>query len=368
MFRRRVARAGLCASWFVVFAAASFACGDDDDSPKGDAGVTGVSGSSGGAANAGKSGGSSGSSGGSATGMIPRPDGGISASDPVPPCKTGNAAPCTKAGQICDWVVRRAAGEMQYTAYRGCVDPGRERGAGDICNLDLTSSPLYKIEGLLDEVHRDICGPGLVCAPDRIVRGLGRCQTACSSGLLDASGQLDPTTVIACAGADEICLDATQVTEYCRKQDGCDAVTQTGCRPNSGEACFLTPSNDWRRIVSVCEIPYDKPTADGAGPCNRFTCNEGSACLGPSSLTPEQWKSADFKCRRVCDSNGTGVTGGAGTGGTGGAGGKAGSAADDSDAGVPLGTCLGSATCEPFTTPSTLLSSIPRPPRGLCEP
>jgi hypothetical protein len=260
---------------------------------------------------------------------------------------------------------------MQYTPYRGCVEPGlvAERGAGDICDLDLTNSPLYKTEGLIDEVRREVCGPGLVCAPDRVVRGLGRCQTECSSGLADAAGQLDPTTVIPCAGADEICLDATRVTEYCRKQDGCDAVKQTGCRPNSGEACFLTPSNDWRRIVSVCELPFDMPMADGAGPCGRFTCNVGSSCLGPSPLTPEQWQSGDLKCRRICGSNGvSGTAGAGGKAGAGGASGQAASSADDSDAGVPLGTCLGSATCEPFTTPSTLLSSIPAPPHGLCEP
>jgi hypothetical protein len=196
-------------------------------------------------------------------------------------------------------------------------------------------------------VHRDVCGPGLVCAPDRTVRGLGRCQTECSSG------NLDPTQ-IPCANADEVCLQATQVTEYCRKQDGCDPIKQTGCRPNSGEVCFLTPSDDWRRIVSICELPSDMPTADGAQ-CGRVSCNEGSACLGPSSKTPEQWTNDDIKCRRVCGSNGTGA-------------GSSSAAEVDADAGVPLGTCIGKATCEPFTSPSTLLSSIPMPPRGLCEP
>jgi hypothetical protein len=328
-----------------VFAAASFACGDDDDSSKGDAGVSGKGGG-GGSAVGGKSGTSG--SGGAATGpaMIPRPDGGISANDPVPPCTRGSTTTC-KAGQICDLVIRRAAGDMQYTAYTGCVDPGRERGAGDICDLDLTKTPLYTTPGLIDEVHRDLCGPGLACAPDRSVRGLGRCQTECSSGALDP-------TEIPCASADEVCLQATQVSEYCRKQDGCDPVKQTGCLPNSGEICFLTPSDDWRRIVSICQPPYDMPTADGAQ-CGRFTCNEGSACLGPSSQTPEQWQQADIKCRRVCGGTGTG----------------AGAAATDqveADAGAPLGVCIGKSTCEPFTSPSTVLSSIPTPPRGLCEP
>lgn len=322
-----------------MFAVASSACGDDDDdSQKGDAGA----GNAGQVASAGKSGNASGSSGSSAGGglaMIPRVDGGISSSDPVPPCMRGAANSC-KAGQVCDLVIRRAAGDSQYTAYTGCVDAGRERGAGDICDLDLTNSPTYTTPGLLDEVHRDICGPGLVCAPDRTVRGLGRCQTECSTG------RLDPTT-IPCAGADEVCLQATQVSEYCRKQDGCDPVKQNGCRANSGEICFLTPSDDWRRLVSICELPYDMPTADGAQ-CGRFTCNEGSSCLGPSSKTPDQWTDGDIMCRRACTTNGTG--------------------ADDSDAGTPLGTCHGKATCEAFTAPSTQLASIPTPPHGLCEP
>jgi len=354
MFRRRVVRAGLCASWFIVCAAASIACGDDDDSPKGDAGTGGVSagasssgkgGASGAGAGAG-AGAGKGAAGTTGPGVIPRVDGGLSSSDPVPPCTRNGAMPC-QAGQTCDVVIRQAVGAMELLAYNGCVDSSRdERGAGDICDLDLTNGPIYTAPGLADEVRREPCGPGLVCAPARDVLGLGRCQTACSSGEI-----IGPPEQINCADANDLCLPATQVTEYCRKLDGCDPVKQTGCRPNSGEACFLTFSDDLRRIVSVCQIPLSMPSADGAACTSRFSCNVGSSCLGPSSRAPDQWQTGDLKCRRVCGAN----SGGA-------------SAADDSDAGVPLGECASKSTCEPFTTPGTLLSTIPTPPHGLCEP
>jgi hypothetical protein len=273
---------------------------------------------------------------------IPRPDAQILANDPVPPCDRADPNSC-RPGDVCDLVLRRAAGDTQFTVYPGCVMPRTERALGDPCNPDLTQGELYTEPGLHDDVYTDPCGPGLTCAPDRVVRGGSSCQPLCSSGM--AAGD----SPIACASSTALCLAASQFVEFCRESERCDVAKQAGCNP--GEACYMRPTNDGQRMLAVCRAKPTMPVADGQ-PCTSFySCNPGSLCLGPVRVPPNLWATADIQCRQVCSAD-TGVDQDAGP---------------DEDGGVSHGGCGNKAQCIAFAESGLSLAAIPRPPYGQCE-
>lgn len=270
---------------------------------------------------------------------IPKVDAQVNKPDPIKACAPTDPAGCG-GGETCDLLVRFTADGAEPRIYTGCVPSTRERGAGDPCDPDPTNNTPVRLPGLVDDVYRDECGPGLVCAPSRSVRNGFSCQIACSS---------DPAQAQACSGTNTICFPATGFSEYCRESEGCDAMKQTGCL--AGEACFLVWSNDERRLLSVCSPPVDMPKPNGDATCNPLTCNPGSACLGPVHLPIARWTRADVKCRSLCtESSASGADAGA------------------DDAGVGRGSCSGASKCEPFSESGLILTSIPRPPYGQCEP
>jgi hypothetical protein len=298
------------------------ACGDDDTSPH-DAG----SGMDAAAKDAGPT-------------HIPRRDAQVTTTDPIPPCDRSDPQSCA-AGQTCDRVLRRAAGDTSYTFYDGCVTTTQERAKGDPCDIDPTDGTPYSAPGLTDEVFRDPCGSGLICAPDRAVRGSASCQTACATGNLG-------DTPIACASPTAVCFPGSQIAEYCLESQGCDVVAQTGCLP--GEACYLVPSDDGKRLLALCTAPETQPDADGQA-CSPLTCQPGSICLGPVHLPPTRWQTTDLVCRPTCTVGGSNEDAG-----------------QDDDAGTARGTCGTKALCQPFVESGLNLSAIPKPPYGQCEP
>jgi hypothetical protein len=275
---------------------------------------------------------------------IPRPDAQVSANDPVPPCDRADRNSCG-AGDTCDLVYRRAPGATQFIVYPGCVKVRRERALGDPCDPDFSAGELYKEPGLLDDVYTDPCGPGLICAPDRAVRGGSSCQPLCSSGM--AAGD----SPIACMSESALCFGASQFVEFCRESERCDVAKQAGC--NSGEACYMRPTGDGQRMLAVCRPKPTMPIADGEA-CSKtgyYGCNPGSLCLGPVRVPRSLWADADIQCRPVCAAS-TGADLDAGI---------------DDDAGVVRGGCGLKARCIPFAESGLSLAQIPRPPYGQCE-
>jgi hypothetical protein len=272
---------------------------------------------------------------------IPRRDAAVSANDPIPQCDRADPNSCP-AGDTCDLVIRRAPADTQFTVYPGCVTTRRERGLGDPCNLDLTKGELYTAPGLMDEVYTDPCGPGLICAPDRTVRGGATCQPLCSSGAVGDS-------TIDCKSDTALCLQSSDFVEFCRESERCDVAKQTGCNP--GEACYMRPTNDALRMLTICRSKPTMPVADGQSCMSYTACNPGSLCLGPVRVPPTAWADKDIVCRPVCSA----------------ASGEDDAGADE-DAGVGRGGCKAKTQCVPFSESGLNYSAIPRPPYGQCEP
>ena len=283
----------------------------------------------------------SGSGGSGGPMVIPRRDAQVSETpDPIVPCQRADPNACP-AGEVCDLLVRLFAGQDQYALYTGCVKVGRERAEGDPCNPDPTLGDRYELEGLKDPVFRDMCGPGLVCAPNRKVRGAFSCQTSCSTGAIEDQP-------FACADKTAVCASsAASLGEFCRKSDGCNVEKQTGCL--GGEACYLVPSDDLKQLLTFCSAEPAMPDADGQQCRALVSCKPGSVCLGPVNQPISAWGDTNMLCRPVCN----GQTGQA--------------PATDEDAGVPSGLCSATTRCAAFAESGLLLSSIPTPPFGQCE-
>ena len=313
-------------SVFPWLCALAVACGDDGNMPLAmtDAGMVGSM-----------------IDGGAGPMVIPRRDAQISETpDPIAACQRANPNACP-AGEVCDLLVRRFAGQQQFALYTGCVKAARERAEGDPCNPDPFANDLYETEGLKDPVFRDQCGPGLVCAPNRQVRGAFSCQKSCSSGALGDQpfGCEDPTAL--CASSQ------SALAEFCRKTDGCSVEKQTGCQ--GGEACYLVPSDDTKQLLAFCSPEPAMPDADGQSCRSLVACKPGSVCLGPVNQPISAWSNTNMLCRPVCN-------------------GEMGEApASDEDAGVPSGLCSATTRCKAFAESGLLLSSIPTPPFGQCE-
>jgi hypothetical protein len=316
-----VLRTRVLFSIWLSLALLGVACGDDD-APATDAGAKDAASSDSGPSH------------------IPRRDAAVSTTDAIPVCDRSDPLGCGP-GQVCDLVIRRAPSETQFTVYTGCVEARRERAAGDPCDPDLTSGAPYSAPGLTDEVYTDPCAAGLICAPDRAVRGGATCQPVCSSG------QLLGDTPLACQSSTAVCLLGGQFVEFCRESERCDVEKQTGCR--GGEGCYLRPGNDGKSLLAVCRALPAMPVANGQ-PCTGFyACNPGSLCLGPVHLPPSRWQQTDLRCRPACGNSGADQDAGA------------------DDAGVGDG-CKAGAQCTPFSESGLNLSSIPKPPYGQCEP
>ncbi|HEY2733315.1 MAG TPA: hypothetical protein VGI70_04985, partial [Polyangiales bacterium] len=250
------------------------ACGDDDSS-HGDAGT--------------KMDASARDDGGPT--KIPRRDAAVSATDPIPSCDRADPNSCA-SGQTCDLVIRRAPTDMQFTVYPGCVGAHPERGLGDPCDATLTDGTPYTAPGLTDEVYLDPCGPGLICAPDRKVRGTSTCQPLCTSGEIGDSP-------IECQSNTALCISTSSgYVSFCRESERCDVAKQTGC--NSGEGCYLLPTNDAQALLAVCWQKPDAPIADGKTCTDFYDCNPGSLCLGPVRIPPTRWMDTDLVCRPAC--------------------------------------------------------------------
>jgi len=320
----------LCSALFFL------ACGDDSDAkPASDAGVKDAA-----------------VSDASTPRMIPRRDAQVATEDPIPQCDRADKSSCGP-NEVCDLVFRVAAGSQNIEPYTGCVPSERERALGDPCSPDPTTGVPISLPGLLDTVYRDPCGPGLICAPNRAVRGAGSCQPVCATGGLN-----DVSAAVPCKGTNEVCLRATSFSEYCRKADSCDPSKQTGCKP--GEGCYLRWTDDVRGLVALCSATPVTPAKEGTaglGMCGSLSvCRAGSVCLGPVRKPITTWFddiAANFTCRPVCTPGGDTFESDAGA---------------DADGGVASGKCPGNTKCEPFSESGLSLSAIPAPPYGQCEP
>lgn len=266
---------------------------------------------------------------------IPRRDAQVTDTmDPITSCDVEDPSSCP-SGEVCDVLLRRAAGAADFTAEMGCVTPGRERAEGDPCDLDPTDDgEPYMAPGVTDIIYREPCGSGLICAPNPRVRGAYACQRLCSNAT-------------ACEDPGSICVRGP-ILPYCRKTEGCDVEKQTGCR--EGEACYMIPSDDGKQLLSLCAPHPDTATPDGMPGCSTTSCNPGSVCLGPIRMPISSWSDTNVMCRRVCN-------------------GEMGVAPEtsDEDAGVPVGLCSETTRCEPFSASGLLLSTISAPPFGQCE-
>ena len=273
---------------------------------------------------------------------IPRKDAAVSTTDPIPLCDRTDPLGCGP-GQICTVVLRRAPGDPQFTVQTGCVEARHPRAAGDPCDPDYTNNEPYSAPGVMDEVYMDPCGAGLICAPDRTVRGASSCQLACSSGTLGDQP-------FNCQSATALCLTGgvNFPVEFCREAERCDVAKQAGCRP--GESCYLRPTGDGKSMLSVCRPTPAMPLADGEMCRPFYTCKPGSQCMGPVHVAPLRWQAADFRCRPVCSVDGADADAGA-----------------DADGGV-RGSCKAGASCVAYSESGLNLSNIPKPPYGQCEP
>jgi hypothetical protein len=276
--------------------------------------------------------------------FIPKRDASVAPTDPIRDCDrfAPNACP---AGLTCDVLVRLFAGDTSPTIYTGCVTSTRERGLGDPCDPDFTSTTPYQTEGLTELVFRDQCGPNLICASDPKVRGATSCQPSCSTGRFMDNPSL-------CEDSGSYCVSAGAFREYCHPSDGCDVTAQTGCP--LGQNCFLRTSDDGAGFLSVCFPPATPTIPDGTA-CKAYNaCRPGSSCNGPLSKAPSQWTQAEYICRASCSANGTTLPSDGDAG------------ADDGGAGTAMG-CGAPKKCNSFAASGLNLSAIQTPPYGQCE-
>ncbi|HKP59349.1 MAG TPA: hypothetical protein VJV78_21645 [Polyangiales bacterium] len=316
-------------AWIAGCCIALGACGDDDgDKPKPDDGGVDASTDSGG-------------------NFIPRPDASVATTDPIRTCDRFDPNSCP-SGQTCDLIARvvtDSSGQQGLSVYTGCVDKARERGLGDPCDPDFTTTPPYRTKGLTDLVFRDQCGPGLICGSDPKVRGGTSCQPMCSSGAFEAP--------VLCSDPKSFCVGSDQFMEFCLPSDGCDPTYQTGCP--TGQACYLRPKDDLSGFLSVCFPPAAKLLADGAA-CNAYNvCKPGSSCNGPLRLPLDQWQQKDLACRPSCTADG--VVPNAEQDSDGGA----------DDGGTATGGCPSPTKCAPFSKSGLDLAGISKAPYGQCE-
>lgn len=299
------------------------ACGDDDEGASAADAATAGSGGGGGFTR-------------------PRPDAQVG-TDPVPECDRADPLACG-AGERCQVVIRRPAGEAQFLIYAGCIEDTDARGLGDPCEQWGGAALPYQAEGLDDELYFDPCAEGLFCAPDPVVRGSFSCQVACQSGLFDGFPQ------VPCNAAGEYCTapsTATPYEEVCQPADDCDPTTAQGCGPDQG--CFLWLDDTATGVLTLCLPLVDEPLADGL-PCRAANeCRPGSSCWGPTGLLPSRWES--LACRRSCIA-GQDVSADAGS---------------DDDAGVSGGgACSAAAECVAFEGSGLDLSAVD-PALGQCD-
>jgi hypothetical protein len=242
------------------------ACGDDDAVVAGDAGDKDAS------PRAGTSG-----------GTIGRRDAQVTSRDPVPDCDPTEPVPCG-AGQTCRPVIRRAAGEPQFSLLFGCVEDTGGRARNAPCNpWDGLLVP-YRAEGLEDELYVDPCDEGLYCTDHPSVRGAFSCQESCPLGT--------------CASSDQQCIGDNAVEAVCREVDHCDPLTGGGCP--SGRTCYLELNAPETGVLTVCLPTPAAPLADGAA-CRSFAdCLPGSSCWGPPRLPPTRWTLETLLCRPAC--------------------------------------------------------------------
>lgn len=275
--------------------------------------------------------------------FIPRPDASVTTTtDPIRECDRFDPNSCPE-GQVCDFLARLFPNQTQLTPYTGCVTKTRERGLGDPCDPDITSTTPYKTKDLTDLVFRDQCGDGLICGADPKVRGGTSCQPICSSGSVQQA--------VLCSDPKSFCV-GNDFQEFCLPSDGCDVTYQTGCKP--GQACYLRPKDDLSGFLTVCFAPAAKLIADGAA-CQAYNaCKPGSSCNGPLRLPLDQWQQKDLMCRPSC--NADGVVPNA----------ESVDAGSD-DAGAGAGGCPGATKCAPFSKAGLDLGSITKPPYGQCE-
>lgn len=308
----------------ILAALTGAACGDSEDSTPVDAGMDA-------------------SGGGGGTGgrfSNRRPDAQVLQGDLVPPCDRLDPLACG-AGQECEVVVRRSAGEDTFSVYDGCIESrAQTRGEGEPCDPFGGFLVAYSAPGLEDEVFYDPCDVGLYCAPDPHVRNADTCQRSCVSGAL------------ACDSPSELCLGPDPFREVCVPSDGCDPLDLTACGVGSG--CYLRLGDQGDRVLTVCLGTQPEPIADGE-PCTLISdCNPGSSCFGPTRLPPSRWTQADLLCRRTCSPAGSGADDGGTTDG-------------DLDGGAAAGSgCPGGQQCVPFEGSGLSTETIPSA-IGQCE-
>jgi hypothetical protein len=254
-----------------LFALLLGGCGDDDggDAGTGDAATDG---------------------GGDDDDLRPRRDGSMG-SDPVPECDRFDPLACG-AGQRCQLVIRRAAGEMQFLIYPGCVEESGARSEGTSCDPWGGLFLPYRAEGLVDELYADPCEQGLYCAPDSAVRGF-TCQRSCQSGFYEGFGQVSCPADAYCIGP-----EGAPFEEACVSGDRCDPTDRNGCAPGFG--CYLRLNDTATGALSVCLPTLDPPLADGEVCQTYRDCRAGSSCWGSARVPPTQWVQADLRCRRSC--------------------------------------------------------------------
>jgi hypothetical protein len=280
--------------------------------------------------------------------FIPKRDAAVVPTDPIRECDRFDPRGSCPAGLTCEVLVRVFADMPTAPAiYTGCVKPARERGVGDPCDPDFTTTTPYQTEGLTDLVFREQCGPNLICATDPKARGATSCQPACATGRFGDSPSL-------CADKASLCGGGDPFFEFCRPSDGCDVTAQTGCP--AGQNCYLGTTDDGTGFISLCfpPAPAAATLADGTACMAYNVCRPGSSCNGPLSKAPSQWAQADYICRPSCTATGTtvGTDGDAGT--------------DDAGTDTARG-CPAPRKCSPFAASGLNLSSIQTPPYGQCE-
>jgi hypothetical protein len=265
--------------------------------------------------------------------------------DPVPECNRFDPLACG-AGQRCQVVIRRAAGEEQFLIYNGCIEGGDTRGEGDPCDPWGGGFVPYRADGLDDELYADPCDSGLFCAPDPDVRGHFTCQRACESGRFE--GQLG----MACGSDEQYCTGPGPYEEVCRNSDECDPTSPSGC--GAGIGCYLRLNDTGTGVLTVCLPTVEVPVTDGAACQFLNDCQPGSSCWGPARVPATRWAAEDLQCRRSCSAGDEGVDAGI-------------DVADGEDGGVSgSGGCRGGTECVAFEGSGLDLSTVSAS-LGQCE-